>query len=89
MRAAAELIEAASRTGQTWLAAGALTGLSEAPSVGQTDWGQGIYTRCRALRSDGQDAETCYREALDRLSRTGLRIELARAHLLYGEWLRR
>jgi len=89
MRAAAELIEAASRTGQTWLAAGALTGLSEAPSVGQTDWGQGIYVRCRVLLSDGQDAETCYREALDRLSRTGLRIELARAHLLYGEWLRR
>jgi DNA-binding CsgD family transcriptional regulator len=89
MWARAELIEAASRTGQTRLAADALTGLSEATSIGQTDWGQGIYARCRALLSHGQDAETCYREALDRLSRTGLRIELARAHLLYGEWLRR
>jgi DNA-binding CsgD family transcriptional regulator len=89
MWARAELIEAASRTGQTRLAADALTGLAEATSIGQTDWGQGIYARCRALLSHGQDAETCYREALDRLSRTGLRIELARAHLLYGEWLRR
>jgi DNA-binding CsgD family transcriptional regulator len=89
MWALAELIEAASRTGQRRLAADALTGLSEATSVGQTDWGQGIYARGQALLSDGQDAETCYREALDRLSRTGLRVELARAHLLYGEWLRR
>ena len=87
--AAAELIEAASRTGQTWLAAGRADRAVRGPSVGQTDWGQGIYARCRALLSDGQDAETCYREALDRLSRTGLRIELARAYLLYGEWLRR
>jgi len=84
-----ELIEAASRTGQTQLAAGALGRLAEATSVAQTDWGQGIYARSRALLSDGEDAEGWYRQALDRLGRTALRPELARAHLLYGEWLRR
>src|SRR5580698_9976491 len=87
--ALAELIEAASRTGQTALAADALGRLAEATSTGQSDWGQGIYTRCRALLNDGQDAEGSYREAVGRLSRTRLRPELARAHLLYGEWLRR
>jgi DNA-binding CsgD family transcriptional regulator len=89
IRALAELIEAASRTGQTGLAVGALGRLAEATSTGQTDWGQGTYARCRALLSDGQDAEGWYREAVGRLSRTGFRPELARAHLLYGEWLRR
>src|SRR5215469_5322906 len=84
-----ELIEAASRTGQTKLAADALGRLAEATSIGQTDWGQGIYARSRALLSDGQDAERRYREAVGRLSRTAFRSELARAHLLYGEWLRR
>ena len=87
--ALAELIEAASRSGQTALAADALGRLAEATSTGQTDWGQGIYARCRALLSDGQDAEGSYREAVERLSRVGFRPELARAHLLYGEWLRR
>jgi DNA-binding CsgD family transcriptional regulator len=89
MWALPELIEAASRTGQARLAADALGRLAEATSIGQTDWGQGTYARSRALLSDGQDAERCYREAVDRLSRTGFRTELARAHLLYGEWLRR
>jgi DNA-binding CsgD family transcriptional regulator len=89
MWALPELIEAASRTGQTRLTAGALERLAEATSIGQTDWGQGIYARSRALLSDGQDAEGWYREAVVRLSRTRLRPQLARAHLLYGEWLRR
>ena len=71
------------------LAAGALGRLAEATSIGQTDWGPGIYARSRALLSDGEDAEGSYREAIERLSRTPLRPELARAHLLYGEWLRR
>src|SRR6516225_5955338 len=84
-----ELIEAASRTGQTQLAADALGRLAEATSVAQTDWGRGIYARSRALLSDGEDAEGWYRQEIDRLSRTALRPELARAHLLYGEWLRR
>jgi DNA-binding CsgD family transcriptional regulator len=89
MWALPELIEAASRTGQTRLADDALGQLAEAVSIGQTDWAQGIYARSRALLSNGEDAERCYREAADRLSRTGFRPELARARLLYGEWLRR
>jgi DNA-binding CsgD family transcriptional regulator len=89
MWALPELIEAATRTGQTQLAAGALGRLAETTSIGQTDWAQGIYARCRALLSDGEDAEDSYREAIGRLGRTGFRTELARAHLLYGEWLRR
>jgi DNA-binding CsgD family transcriptional regulator len=84
-----ELIEAASRTGQTQLAADALGQLAEGTGVATTDWGQGIYARSRALLSGGDDAEGWYRQAVDRLSRTGFRPELARAHLLYGEWLRR
>jgi len=89
MWALAELIEAASRTGQAELAADALGRLAEATSVGPTDWGQGIYARGRALLADGAEAEGWYREAVDRLSRTAGRPDLARAHLLYGEWLRR
>ena len=84
-----ELIEAGSRTGQARLAVDALERLAEATSVGQTDWSQGIYARARALLLDGQEAEGSYREAIGRLSRTRLGPELARAHLLYGEWLRR
>ena len=57
--------------------------------AGGTDWGLGIAARCRALVSEGQAADGLYREAIDRLGRTRLRTELARAHLLYGEWLRR
>jgi DNA-binding CsgD family transcriptional regulator/tetratricopeptide (TPR) repeat protein len=89
MGALPELIEAASRTGQTQLAAGALGRLADMASIGQTDWGRGIHARCQALLADGEDAEGWYREAIDGLSRTGSRVELARAHLLYGEWLRR
>ena len=54
-----------------------------------TDWGRGIQARCRALVSEGESAERLHREAIERLARTRLRPELARAHLLYGEWLRR
>jgi len=54
-----------------------------------TDWSLGIQARCRALVSEGETAERLHREAIERLSRTRLRPELARAHLLYGEWLRR
>jgi len=84
-----EMIEAASRTGQTQVAADALDRLAEATSISQTDWGPGIHARSRALLSDGEDADASYREAIERLGRTRLRPELARAHLLYGEWLRR
>jgi DNA-binding CsgD family transcriptional regulator len=84
-----ELIEAASRTGETRLAAGSLERLAEATSTAQTDWAQGIYARSRALLGEGDAAGGSYREAIERFSRTRLRPELARAHLLYGEWLRR
>jgi DNA-binding CsgD family transcriptional regulator len=84
-----ELIEAASRTGQTEVAAEALERLAAATSAAQTDWASGLHARSRALLSDGETAETSYREAIERLGRTRLRPELARAHLLYGEWLRR
>ena len=89
MWALPELIEAASRTGQTRLAADALDRLAEATSVGQTDWGQGIYARCRALLSDGPDAEGSYPRGGRPAEPHPLSSRLARAHLLYGEWLRR
>ncbi len=57
--------------------------------VADSDWGLGIQARARALVSEGEEAERSYREAIERLGRTRLRPELARAHLLYGEWLRR
>ena len=84
-----ELIEAASRTGKSQLAFEALGRLADATDAGGTDWGLGVLARSRALLSDGGGAEGLYREAIERLGRTRLRPELARAHLLYGEWLRR
>ncbi len=84
-----ELIEAAVRTARAELAAGALEGVMAATAASSTDWGQGIQARCRALLSSGESAERLYREAIERLARTRRRPELARAHLLYGEWLRR
>jgi DNA-binding CsgD family transcriptional regulator len=57
--------------------------------VTPTEWVLGIEARARALLCDGDAAESCYRESIDRLGRTRVRAHLARAHLLYGEWLRR
>jgi DNA-binding CsgD family transcriptional regulator/tetratricopeptide (TPR) repeat protein len=84
-----ELIEAATRTGDTALAARALTRLGEHTQGSDAEWALGIAARSRALLSESEDAEGLYREAIDRLDRTRLRPERARAHLLYGEWLRR
>ena len=87
--AMAELIEAATRSGQDDVAADALARLADTTSVSDTDWGRGIEARSRALLSEGDTAEHLYREAIDHLSRCRVRADLARAHLLYGEWLRR
>jgi DNA-binding CsgD family transcriptional regulator len=84
-----ELIEAAVRSGVPERAAGALKRLSGIARACGTDWALGAEARSRALASDGTAAEDCYREAIDRLGRIRLGMELGRAHLLYGEWLRR
>ena len=84
-----ELIEAAVRTARPDVAAGALEQVMAATAPSNTDWGRGMQARCRALLSEGESAERLYREAIERLARTRRRPELARAHLLYGEWLRR
>jgi tetratricopeptide (TPR) repeat protein len=84
-----ELIEAAARSGNTHMASDALDRLAETTRASGTDSGLGMQARSRALLSDGETGEGLYREAIDRLGRTELRLELARAHLLYGEWLRR
>src|SRR5215217_5286810 len=87
--ASTELIEAAVRSGRPDVAAGALERVMEATAPSSTDWGRGMQARCRALLNNGESAERLYREAIERLARTRRRPELARAHLLYGEWLRR
>ena len=87
--AAPELIEAAVRTGDAAAAASGYAVLTELTSACGTDWGLGVLARSRALVSEGAAAEELYREAVTRLGRTRLRIDLARARLLYGEWLRR
>jgi DNA-binding CsgD family transcriptional regulator len=85
----AELIEAAARTGEPGRAAGALGRLSEISQATATDWALGVAARSRALLADGEAAEGLYREAIERLAGTCVSAELARGHLLYGEWLRR
>jgi DNA-binding CsgD family transcriptional regulator len=84
-----ELIEAATRTGRADLARQALDRLSAMTAVEGSDWAKGLEARSRALVSDGQEAEQYYAEAAERLGRTRLRPELARTHLVFGEWLRR
>ncbi len=84
-----ESIEAAARSGHPERAAGPLRRLHEISSAAGTDWALGVEACSRALLSEGEVAESLYREAIARLSRTRVRVALARAHLLYGEWLRR
>jgi DNA-binding CsgD family transcriptional regulator len=86
-----ELIEAAARTGSPERATSALRRLSQTTSASGTDWALGVEACSRALLSEGQSAERLYRKAIERLgrTRTRIRVALARAHLLYGEWLRR
>jgi ATP/maltotriose-dependent transcriptional regulator MalT len=84
-----ELIEATTRTGDVERARQALARLETDTDATEADWAVGIRALGRALVMEGDAAEHSYREAIDRLGRTGLRPNLARARLLYGEWLRR
>ncbi|NMO52867.1 helix-turn-helix domain-containing protein [Actinoplanes sp. TBRC 11911] len=87
--APAELVEAAVRTNHRKLAFQAYDRLAATTEGAGTDWARGVEARSRALLCDGDEAESLYRTAIDHLGRTSLRFELARAHLLYGEALRR
>ena len=84
-----ELVEAATRAGAPDEAAAALQQLEHRTSVMKTSWALGIEARSRALLSDGGEADALYREAIDRLGRSRIVVHVARAQLLYGEWLRR
>jgi DNA-binding CsgD family transcriptional regulator len=84
-----ELIEAAVRCGERPLAERALERLAESTLASGTDWGLGLEARSRALLTDGGAADGLYQQAIERLGRTRNRLQLARTHLLYGEWLRR
>jgi DNA-binding CsgD family transcriptional regulator len=84
-----EVIEAAARSGRADHATVPLERFAEFAQASGTDWALGVEACCRALLSDRREAEALYREAIDRLGRTRIRVALARAHLLFGEWLRR
>jgi DNA-binding CsgD family transcriptional regulator/tetratricopeptide (TPR) repeat protein len=84
-----ELAEAAARSGRPDLASEAVTMLERTTRPSGTEWALGIQARSKALISDGEQAEELYAEAVSRLGRTRVVPHLARAHLLYGEWLRR
>ena len=84
-----ELVEAAARSGHTSRATETVQCLSEMARATGTDWALGNEACANALLSEGANAEACYREAIERLGRTRIRVQLARTHLLFGEWLRR
>jgi len=85
----AELIEAAARLGYTERARGALGRLAGIAAASESDWACGLLARSRALMTEDESAEQHYRTAISLLDRAGVTAELARARLLYGEWLRR
>ncbi|MFC6157228.1 ATP-binding protein [Kribbella jiaozuonensis] len=85
----AELVEAATRIDEDKAAEAALARLAETTQATRSAWGLGVEARCRALVSKDDAADELYRVAIERLAATRIRGELARAHLLYGEWLRR
>jgi DNA-binding CsgD family transcriptional regulator len=84
-----ELAEAAARTGDVALVRTALDWVSERSRVTPTEWSLGTEARVRALLGDGPATDRCYRESIERLGRTRISAQLARSHLLFGEWLRR
>ncbi|MGW0085651.1 AAA family ATPase [Streptomyces sp. NPDC003393] len=87
--ALAELVEAAVRGGRPEAAASALDALTERTAASGTEWALGVGACSRALLSDGKAADALYREAIEHLGRCRVAVQLARARLLYGEWLRR
>jgi len=87
--AIAEMVEAAARTGATGIAQDAMLRLCERTRLAGTDYALGVEARSQALMSDDEGAEFFYRESVQRLEQTRMKLELARAHLVYGEWLRR
>jgi DNA-binding CsgD family transcriptional regulator len=84
-----ELIEAGVRSDARAVATGALRQLEERTGAGDTDWAQGVRARSAALLSDGDAAEVLHREAIERFDRCRAGVQLARAQLVYGDWLRR
>jgi hypothetical protein len=84
-----ELVEAAARSGQAEIAVAALKELTERTGIGSNPWARGIEARSRAVLADGPAAGDLYREAISQLSNSRMTAPLARAHLVYGEWLRR
>jgi len=84
-----ELVEAAARCHELERALDAVERLAERTRASGTDWALGVEARSRALVSEGDDAERHHRDAISHLRRTRVRVDLARAHLVYGEWLRR
>jgi DNA-binding CsgD family transcriptional regulator/tetratricopeptide (TPR) repeat protein len=86
--AVAELVEAAARSGRPELAHTAMQRLCDLAEHSGTEVALGLRARCLALLAEGEDAEDLFREAIDRLSRSPAKAHLARAHLVYGEWLR-
>ena len=84
-----ELIEAAVRAGDYEAAATAHKTLSERALAAGTPWALGLRARCEALLAEGADAEGCYLESISQLKRSRMAVDLARTHLLYGQWLRR
>jgi len=89
MWALPELVEAAARSDEPAIAREALDRFGELTLPAGTDFALGVEARSRALVSEGADAEAIYLDAIERLARTTVRTELGRAHLVYGEWLRR
>lgn len=77
------------RSGELESAQDAYAQLATGTGASGTEWALGLDARCRALIVEGEGAELSYREAIARLAVTRQRVDLARAHLLYGEWLRR
>jgi DNA-binding CsgD family transcriptional regulator len=84
-----ELVEAGVRSGDSEVAASGLGRLEERTSAAGSDWALGIHARSQALMRDGDDADVLYQDAIGYLGRSRIAVHLARAHLLYGEWLRR